>query len=419
MGNQACCETANNRKNNNFVAPSNYNISNTQRNTLNPPNYRTKTNQTNKLNQPYVPNIPEKQNDNNFETTNFEEQEEKNSNYNFGKQSIKLGDSVKNSNSGVNLSPVSSVKNRFKPFGMKNRIEYAHDEIIVCMIELENKKIATGSYDNTIKIWNLKSSNIKCDKTIKEDGKVFSLLEFEQDMLLCAIDQSPDDIDDINQVDKNDIMINLWNLNSTEKIIYSFKGHDLRINCLVKCNDKFFASCSNDGNIIIWDYVLKKNVKTLSGHNDCILCMILLNDGKLCSGSADYTIKIWNWEKGILICNLTGNTNWVKCLCELNNGFIISGSHDNLIKVWDNNYRFITTLEGHSRSVRSICQIANTNYIASASFDHTIKIWDLNTYECIQTLKGHTSSVINVIYHSDGYLVSSSNDKSIQIYKNI
>ena len=404
MGNMACCESPNNTK------PANQN--NTQVNkhvdTLPPDNTKlssknpgTKTTPKNGLIE--EPSLPRE-----------------------GKR-ISIGSSVKMSshNSGGRISPASSVKKNYsklpkdkiKPFKMANSF-LAHNKIIVCMIELENKQIATGSYDNTIKIWDVNNQN--CENEIKEDGKVFALLEFEPNLLLSAIDKTPDDVQEISQIRSEDIVINLWDLNSANsdnKIIHSFTGHQLRINCLVKCDDKFFASCSNDGEIIIWDYHLRKKVHNLLGHADCILCLIRLNNGNLCSGSADKTIKIWNWENASCIATLEGNEHWVKCLCQLSNGYILSGSHDNLIKIWDSYNQFVTDLKGHTESVRSICQIGKTNYIASASFDHTIKIWDLNTNECIQTLTEHTSSVINILYHSDGYLISSSKDKTIKIWK--
>jgi len=404
MGNMACCESPNNTR------PANQN--NTQVNkhvdTLPPDN--TKLNSKN-------PGTKTTPNNGLIEEPSLSME---------GKR-ISIGTSVKMSshNSGGRISPASSVKKNYsklpkdkiKPFKMANSF-LAHNKIIVCMIELENKQIATGSYDNTIKIWDINNQN--CENEIIEDGKVFALLEFEPNLLLSAIDKTPDDVQEISQIRSEDIVINLWDLNSANsdnKIIHSFTGHQLRINCLVKCDDKFFASCSNDGEIIIWDYHLRKKVHNLYGHADCILCLIRLNNGNLCSGSADMTIKIWNWENASCIATLTGNKHWVKCLCQLSNGYILSGSHDNLIKIWDSYNQFVTDLKGHTESVRSICQIGKTNYIASASFDHTIKIWDLNTNECIQTLTEHTSSVINILYHSDGYLISSSKDKTIKIWK--
>ena len=405
MGNMACCESPNNTK------PANQN--NTQVNkhvdTLSPDN--TKLSSKN-------PGIKTTPNDGLIEEPNLPRE---------GKPTS-IGSSAKMSghNSGGRISPASSVKKNYsklpkdkiKPFKMANSF-LAHNKIIVCMIELENKQIATGSYDNTIKIWDVNNQN--CENEIKEDGKVFALLEFEPNLLLSAIDKTPDDVQEISQIRSEDIVINLWDLNSANsdnKIIHSFTGHQLRINCLVKCDDKFFASCSNDGDIIIWDYHLKRQVNVLRGHGDCVLCMIQLNDGKLCTGSADMTIKIWDWERGLCENTLSGNTHWVKCLCQLNNGYIISGSHDNAVIIWDNNYQKVSDLKGHSRSVRSICQIGKTNYIATASFDHTIRIWNIINNECVQTLTEHVSSVINVIYHSEGYLISSSNDKTIKIWKN-
>ena len=337
---------------------------------------------------------------------------------------VSLGSSIEDNNSGGRISQISSAKNnnlpqtKINPFKLVKSIK-GHDKIIVCMIELQNKLIATGSYDNTIKIWDIsKDSNNAFEKEYKEEGKVFSLLEFEPNVILSAIDKTPDNVQEISQISPDYIAINCWDLNaSLEKTLFSLKGHQLRVNCLAKCNDKFFASCSNDCTIIIWNYTLREKANTLKGHQDCVLCMIQLNNGKLCSGSADFTIKIWDWEKGICETTLTENNHYVKCLCQLTNGYIISGSHDNLIKIWDNNYHYLNELDGHSRSVRSICQIGKTNYIASGSFDHTIKIWDFTTNQCVQTLTDHTSSVIIVIFHSDGYLISCSNDKSIKIWK--
>jgi len=343
---------------------------------------------------------------------------------------VSMGSSISNKNSGDGMSRITSEiykkntnnnkVNTITKFNLTNpklvQDFTAHDKIIVCMIELHNKLIVTGSYDNTIKIWNISADSNSCGKTINEEGKIFSLLEFEDNMLLASIDKTPEGIQEISQISKDYIIIRLWDLSDpNNQSIFDFKGHSLRVNALVKCDEKHFASCSNDNKIMVWDYFLRKRTNVLSGHEDCILHMINLNDGKLCSGSADTTIKIWDWENGTCVTTLTGHNHWVKCLCQLSNGYIVSGSQDNIIKVWDNDQNLFD-LEGHERSVRSICQIGNSNYIASSGFDHTIKLWDLNTRQCINTLREHKSSVINVIYHSDGYLVSCSNDQTIKVW---
>ena len=312
-------------------------------------------------------------------------------------------------NSNININFYQSKFNQhIIPTNRKNKNLYkciktieAHQEKIASIIELSNGLIATGSYDCRIKIWDLEKS--LCIKTINENGYIFCLLEMEQNMILSGTNKNT---------------IQLYNLNSptnTNENIFSFKGHDLWVNCLVKCNSQFFASGSNDSEIKIWDYEKKSLYKTLKGHEECVLSMILLNNEKLCSGSADLSIKIWDWRIGVCVGTLIGHDKWVKCLCQLDNGYLVSGSDDMTIKIWNDN-KCIKEFFGHTHSVRTLCKIDKYKF-ASGSFDETIKIWSINSLETMQTLKGHKSYVISIIQISNGDLVSCSNDHSIKIWR--
>ena len=273
-----------------------------------------------------------------------------------------------------------------------------HIDKIVCATELGNRHLATGSYDKTIKIWNLYPC-LNNYKTIKEEGNVLCLLEFENNKLLSG-------------TNKNNI--NLWNL-LTLRLIFSFKGHNSWVNGLSKINNKYFASCSNDHNIRIWDYNKKICTNVLKGHTDCVLSLITLSDGELCSGGSDLSIKIWDSMSGKCCSTLLGHKKWIKCLCQLTPNYIISGSDDKSIKLWSNN-RCKYTFLGHESSVRTICRVDN-NFFVSGSFDKTIRIWDYHNLCCVQKIYAHSDLILITLMISSGQLISCSNDHKIKIWK--
>ena len=283
----------------------------------------------------------------------------------------------------------------------------AHKDKISCVIELHNKLIATGSYDNTIKVWNIYESI--CKKTIHVKKEVLSLLEFEPNMILCGTTST------------SQSNINLYDINNpynTPK--YSFIGHSMNVNSIVKCDSNHFASASNDSSIIIWNYSLKQKEVQLYENEGCILSLIKLLDGRLCSGSQKHTIKIWNWKTSNCDSQVkNAHEKWVYSLCQLNNGYIVSGSNDRTLKFWDQieeNRRPFKTIRGFENSIRSICQISN-NYLAVGCFKGIIKIIDLNSYQCVQEINEHTGHVTGLLKNTNGDLISISTDNTIKIWK--
>ena len=285
-----------------------------------------------------------------------------------------------------------------------------HNDIISVLINLSNGYIASGSYDETVKIWDITKEE-KYSLIMKKNatGAVLCLLEFEPGKLLGGT---------------NDNMINLWDLKDkeNEEFIFNFCEHLLFVNALVKCDENHFASASNDSRIIIWNYKNKIYENILNGHTECIISMILLKSGYLCSASTDEDIRIWDWKQLKCLFCFKPHNKYTKCLIELNNEYLLTASEDNTIGLWQKNdfenykYKNINYIKGHECPVRTLCKI-NDNYFVSGSFDNKIKIWDLRKNECVQTLEGHQSYVICVIKFKEDSLISCSSDKNIKIWK--
>ena len=277
-----------------------------------------------------------------------------------------------------------------------------HEDKIVSLIKLNSGYIATGSYDFSIKIWNIEKN--------PDQSLVVSL--FTIGYALCLLELKPN----ILLVGNSENSIDLFNLNEnsfdpSERLL----GHYLWVIALVNCDENHFASASNDAKIFIWDSERRIKLYELEGHDDCILTMILLNNGNLCSGSADNTIRIWDWKNKRCLNYFEAHKNWVKCLLEFNDNILISSSDDKTIKIWDKNQNMLSEFDEHQHSVRALCKI-DDNYFASGSFDKTIKIWDFNEKKCIQTLEGHKDNVICIIKY-DNKLISCSSDKTVKIWE--
>jgi WD40 repeat protein len=170
-------------------------------------------------------------------------------------------------NETIQIQNTPSINNSIKSINQQSPFKciksfVAHNNKIVSLIELYNGLIATGSYDSTIKIWDINSQQLL--KIINEAGNVLCLLEFEPGKILSGTDQN---------------VINLWDINNSyNQSLSTFEGHLLWVNCLVKCNENYFASGSNDSDIRIWGYQERECVNVLKGHNNCVLSMVLLRD---------------------------------------------------------------------------------------------------------------------------------------------
>ncbi|KAJ3127712.1 POC1 centriolar protein A [Nowakowskiella sp. JEL0407] len=97
---------------------------------------------------------------------------------------------------------------------------------------------------------------------------------------------------------------------------------------------------------------------------------------------------------------------------------IVSGSDDQMVKIWDSKTgKEIRTLQGHTDFVNAVVVTMDGSRIISGSYDKTLAMWDLETGGLIRTLTGHTHSVNSVAVFNEGTrIVSGSTDKTVKIW---
>ncbi|WP_339374041.1 WD40 repeat domain-containing protein [Crocosphaera watsonii] len=265
-----------------------------------------------------------------------------------------------------------TIRGHFKSV---NSVAYSPDE----------KYLASGSWDNTVKIWEVKTG--KLIRTFEGD---FSSVAYSPDGRYLATYREPDFDTIENPVKIREV--------KTGKLIRTFEGYSILV--AYSLDGKYLAT-ESENTIKIWEVKTGKLVRTLTGHSDSVVSVAYSPDGKyLASGSWDNTVKIWEVKTGKSIRTLTGFSGWLSSLTS------ISYSPD-------------------GKYLAARCNIARVSH--DSMLDDTVKKWDVGhpictwevaTGKVIQTLTGHASNINSVAYSPDGkYLASSSSDRQIKIWR--
>ncbi|HLP87471.1 MAG TPA: serine/threonine-protein kinase [Nostocaceae cyanobacterium] len=150
--------------------------------------------------------------------------------------------------------------------------------------------LASGSSDRTIRLWqlqnftNLEEKNHPC-------MRLQGILS-DHTWAVLAVAFSPDG--QILATGSHDNTIKLWDVN-TGQLISTLLGHSWSVVALAFTDDgKNLISASWDQTIKIWQLSAKTEIATLSGHTDSVNT-IAVNpvDQLIISGSRDKSIKIW------------------------------------------------------------------------------------------------------------------------------
>lgn len=271
------------------------------------------------------------------------------------------------------------------------RVLRGHKDGVMCLQASDNM-LATGSYDSTIRIWDLETLNTI--KVLTGHTRGVTALQFDSGKLISA---------------SMDGTLRIWNYRlSKPECVSILRGHTDGVLAL-HLDGKLLASGSADSTVRVWDYE-KKECKVFRGHKDWVNAVRITGDGKwLFSGSDDTTIKLWHIESGDLVSTFTGHVGQVQCIIpvpasmvssesasdSISNGlpeYILSSSLDNTIKLWHVPTGVCKkTLFGHVEGVWNIA--VGSLRLISGGHDRLVKVWDAEAGKCEHTLIGHGGAV--------------------------
>ena len=182
----------------------------------------------------------------------------------------------------------------------------------------------------------------------------------------------------------NDDTIRIWDLTWDawkSRPVRTLRGHGNNVEAVAWSPDgTLIASGSRDRTVRLWNPDDGTNTAVLRGHTNTVNSVAWSPDGTLiASASSDDTIRIWDLtDTDSALYVLEGHTGNVNTLAfHPTEAILASGSHDHTIRLWDpTTGAHKATLKGHTRGVNTIAWSPDGSLLVSGSDDDTIRLWE-------------------------------------------
>ncbi|KAH8812140.1 putative E3 ubiquitin ligase complex SCF subunit sconB [Xylogone sp. PMI_703] len=329
-----------------------------------------------------------------------------------------------------------------------------HTNGVMCL-QFDDNIVATGSYDTTIKIWDINTG--ECIRTLRGHTSGIRALQFDSTKLISG---------------SLDRTLKVWNWHTGE-CLSTFQGHTAGVIAL-NFDGNILASGSVDTSIKIWNFE-DKSTFCLRGHTDWVNAVKVDSASRtVFSASDDCTVRLWDLDTKQSIRTFEGHVGQVQQICILppeyepdeadyhddddtsssvSSGdlpysphpsddcptttaesfgpgfassaasgralpprYILTSALDSTIRLWDCHCsppRCLKTLFGHVEGIWALA--GDLLRIVSGAEDRMVKVWDARTGKCDRTFTGHAGPV-TCIGLSDSRMVTGSEDCEVRVY---
>lgn len=293
-----------------------------------------------------------------------------------------------------------------------------HTSDIMCL-QFDDNILMTGSYDTTIKVWDIES----CQeiRTLTGHTSGIRCLQFDDTKLISgSIDRS----------------LKVWNWRTGE-CISTYVGHNGGVIGL-HFDSTIVASSSMDRTIKIWNFE-DKSTFLLRGHTDWVNAVkVDAASRTLFSASDDFTVRLWDLDTKTSIKSFEGHVGQVQQVLPLPHEFDLEESDINSENDSGSSTTGHAPGNSHAASPADAAHNSTTavqatsprdsygpnfppsrplppRYMLTSALDSTIRLWDTATQRCLRTYFGHVEGVW-ALAADTLRIVSGSEDRMVKVW---
>lgn len=289
-----------------------------------------------------------------------------------------------------------------------------HDGAIsVLLFHPDRKHFISGSYDDTVKLWNIETGAIVCEfKGHTSWIRQVCLSADGQQLLTCSIDKT----------------FRIWDFNTGAEEYKHTGESSVQSVAYDLTTGRILAGCE-DGRVSLWDLETRKEVIVYGEHMTGALWVCVSPSGRYTAAGINNIAHVWEKETGVEVWRIENRARIRAMQFLKNDTQILVSGNDGTVKLWN----YIEKREDARFKAKNVWQVGFTlsedeSHLALVSDDWkdqketemTVKIYALNdpdtAKETILT-GGHKTSITTATFSPDlSQMLTGGNDYNIRLW---
>ncbi|KAM4057202.1 WD domain, G-beta repeat domain-containing protein [Hirsutella rhossiliensis] len=326
-----------------------------------------------------------------------------------------------------------------------------HENGVTCL-QFDDNMLATGSYDTTIKIWNIETGEVM--RTLRGHTATVRTLQFDESKLISGSFDKTIKIwnwqtgeclstlqchtEGVLSVHYDGCTLASGSIDKTVKIFsfdtkqtFCLRGHTDWVNHVrIDSPSRTVFSASDDMSVKLWDLDSKQCIKTFRGHVGQVQQVLLMpsdfEPDAVPSEDKTDAASVHSSRGGTPTPSCAEAPAVVDSRAALGHGFasdparplppryMLTGGLDNTVRLWDvETGKCIRSMFGHVEGIWGL--VGDTLRVVTGANDSVTKIWEPRSGKCDRSFTGHAGPV-TCVGLSDSRMASGSEDGEVRLY---